>query len=296
MQKNPYYVLGKRMLKRHPNWMSDKWYLKVMWRQWMGYKLDLKHPRTFNEKLQWLKLYDRNPVYPLLVDKYRVKEWITKKVGGGYVVPTLAAWDSAGEIDLNTLPNQFVLKCNHDSGSVIVCRDKASFDLDAARKKLGAAMQQNFYWTFREWPYKSVGKKIFAEEFIGDDLQDYRVYCFNGEPKLIYSYLNASEKDGSKPEPSSCDIFDCDWNPVPFRQKTPPRGGIPRPKQLDDLLEKARMLSRGIPFVRIDFYECDKIYIGEMTFFPGGGFSEFHPGEWDGILGEWLSVRKSFGN
>ena len=278
------------MLKRHPEWMCDKWYLKVMWKQWMGYKLDLKRPKTFNEKLQWLKLYDRKPEYTLMVDKYRVKEWVANKVGSQYVIPTLAEWDSVEEINLDALPDQFVLKCNHDSGSVIVCRDKNSFDLDAAKKKLAAAMKQNFYWEFREWPYKNVKRKIFAEEYIGEDLQDYRLYCFNGEPKLIYSYCNMSEKDGSKPEPSSCDIMDIDWNPVPFRQKTPPRGNIPKPKQLDAFLEIARKLSQGIPFVRIDFYECDKVFVGEMTFFPGGGFSEFHPQEWDVKLGEWLCL------
>ena len=154
----------------------------------MGYKLDIKHPKTFNEKLQWLKLYDRKPEYTMMVDKIRVKEWVSSMVGSQYVIPTLAAWDSAEGIDVQSLPDQFVLKCNHDSGSIIVCSDKNSFDLEAARKKLAAAMEQNFYWEFREWPYKSVKRKIFAEEYIGENLQDYRVYCFKGEPKLIYSY------------------------------------------------------------------------------------------------------------
>ena len=288
--KHPEWAFGVVLRRCFASIMNDETFIKLEFFSGMGRFPNLKNPVTYNEKLQWLKLYDRKPEYTLMVDKYRVKEWVANKVGGQYVIPTLAAWDSVEDIRIDSLPNQFVLKCNHDSGSVIVCRDKNSFDLDAAKNKLAAAMKQNFYWEFREWPYKNVKRKIFAEEYIGEDLQDYRIYCFNGEPKLIYSYCNESEQDGSKPEPSSCDIMDINWNPLPFRQKTPPRGNIAKPKQLDAFLEIARKLSQGIPFVRIDFYECDKVFVGEMTFFPGCGFSEFHPQEWDVKLGEWLCL------
>ena len=150
--QDPYYALGYDMIKKCPHLMSDKFYLSVLWKMKMGYKLDWKHPKTFNEKLQWLKLYDRNPLYTTLVDKYRVKQWVADKIGEQYVIPTLAVYNSVDEIDLDKLPNQFVLKCNHDSGSVVICRDKPSFDLEAARRKLGVALRKNFYWEAREWP------------------------------------------------------------------------------------------------------------------------------------------------
>lgn len=143
---DPYWALGCDLIKKHPNWMSDEFYIRTLWRMVMGYKLDLKNPKTFNEKLQWLKLYDHNPLYTTLVDKLRVKDWVAEKIGAQYVIPTLAVWESAEDIDISKLPDQFVLKCNHDSGSVVICKDKATFNFVAAKEKLGKALQHNFYW------------------------------------------------------------------------------------------------------------------------------------------------------
>ena len=288
--KDPFYALGYDMIERHPRMMSDKYYLSVLWKMKMGYELDWNNPKTFNEKLQWLKLYDRRPEYTTLVDKYRVKQWVADRIGEQYVIPTLAVYDSVDDIDIDKLPNQFVLKCNHDSGSVVICRNKSTFDLSAAKEKLGEALKNNFYWEAREWPYKDVCRVIFAEKYLGDNLQDYRIYCFNGNPKLVYSYTNKSTLDGAKPEPTYCDIYDCDWNPVPFHQKSLPYGEIIRPKQLVKMVNLAGAISRGIPFVRVDFYECNEPVVGELTFYPGGGISKFYPCQWDRILGDWIKL------
>ena len=204
--KDPYRTLGYSLIESHPHWMSDKYYLTVLWEMVMGYPIDWKHPNTFNEKLQWLKLYDRNPLYTTLVDKFRMKQWAADRIGEKYIIPTLSIFDSVDKIDFNALPDKFVLKCNHDSGSVFICRDKTTFDLDVAKQRLNEALHKNFYWEAREWPYKNVNRCVFAEAFLGSDLQDYRIYCFNGEPKIVYSYTNVSEIDDSKPEPSYCDI------------------------------------------------------------------------------------------
>ncbi len=161
--RDPYHEIGYDMLWRHPDLMPDKWYLKSLWKRTFGYELDLKHPKTFNEKLQWLKLYDRNPEYTIMVDKYHAKQWVADRIGAEYVIPTLAVYDSVDDIDLDKLPDQFVLKCNHDSGNVVICKDKSVFDLQAAREKLGAALKNDYYLKWREWPYKNVKRCVFAE-------------------------------------------------------------------------------------------------------------------------------------
>lgn len=188
--KDPYFSIGYAMIDNCPHLMSDKFYLSVLWKMIMGYELDWEHPKTFNEKLQWLKLHDRNPLYTTLVDKYRVKQWVADKIGEQYVIPTLAVYNSVDEIDLDKLPNQFVLKCNHDSGSVVICRDKSSFDLEAAKTKLGNALKHNFYWDAREWPYKNVKRCVFAEQFMkdatmADGSPDSQVMLSEGLPKVI---------------------------------------------------------------------------------------------------------------
>ena len=166
--KDPKYVAGNYIFKRRPNLLPDRWYIEIMYKKIFGHKIDLRHPKTFNEKLQWLKLYDRNPLYTTLVDKYRVKQYVADKIGAEYVIPTLAVYNSVDEIDLDKLPNQFVLKCNHDSGSVAICRDKKTFDLEAAKKKLDKGLKQNFYLLAREWPYKNVKRCIIAEQYMED--------------------------------------------------------------------------------------------------------------------------------
>ena len=255
----------------------------------MGYKLDLKHPRTFNEKLQWLKLNDRKPEYTLMVDKYRVKEWVAKKIGEEYVIPTLAVWESVDDIDISELPSRFVLKCNHDSGSVIVCHDKASFDLETAKKKLGAAMEQNFYWLFREWPYKNVKKCIFAEEYLEDKeddaLLDYKWFIFNGEPKVMY----ISRDRGKTPRTN---FYDMDFRLLPIRMVDPNmEEDLSKPSCFDEMKDLSVKLSVNSPFVRTDFYVVNNhVYFGEFTFFHNGGFVSIDPSEWNKKMGDWLDL------
>ena len=291
--KDPYFALGDYMIHHYPNLMSDKFFIETKWRYNMDYPLDLKNPKTFNEKLQWLKLHDHNPLYTTLVDKIKVKDWVAERIGEEYIIPTLAIWDRAEDIDITNLPNRFVLKCNHDSGSVIVCRDKSTFDVEAAKTKLANAMKYNFYYQMREWPYKNVVPKVFAEEYLefsGEYLMDYRIYCFDGTPKFIYAYTNYAQKDGSKPDPGNCDYFDTNWNAIPLHQHSLPRGNVAKPKCLHEMLEKASLIAQRIPFCRVDFYELEVVNFGEITFYPGGGFSKMHPMDYDYLMGELLKI------
>ena len=301
---NPYYALGYDLIKDHPNWMSDKYFLSVLWKMLMGYELNWKNPKTFNEKLQWLKLYDRNPLYTLLVDKYRVKQWVSEKIGDKYVIPTLSVYDSVDDINLDSLPDKFVLKCNHDSGSVVICRDKTCFDFEYAKRKLAAGLKQNFYWNAREWPYKNVKRCIFAEEFIEDSpmkemrecghgltsfvgLKDYKWFCFSGEPQIMYISNDRSETP-------TTNVYDMDFNPLPLFIKDPPAAISPgKPARFDKMKAFAAILSEGIPQVRVDFYDNDNdILFGEMTFFHDGGFSAVHPDDWNLKLGDMILLPR----
>lgn len=286
--RDPYYALGNDMIQKCPHLMSDKFYLSVLWKMKMGYKLDWKHPKTFNEKLQWLKLYNHDALYITLVDKYRVKQWVAEKIGKQYVNPTLAVYNFVDEIDLDALPAQFVLKCNHDSGSVVICKDKATFDLDAAKRKLRVAMKKNFYWEAREWPYKNVKRVILADEYLddhlGDELRDYKFYCFNGEPKIVY----CTNKGRDIYE----NFYDMDFNTMDishgFRRFEPE---ITKPEGFETMKRNAALLSAGIPFVRVDFNEVEgRVLFGEFTFFDWAGFCKIQPKEWDDILGDWIKL------
>lgn len=288
--QNPYYALGNDMIRKCPHLMSDKFYLSVLWKMKMGYKLDWKHPKTFNEKLQWLKLYDRNPLYTALVDKYRVKQWLADKFGEQYIIPTLAVYNSVDEIDLDKLPNQFVLKCNHDSGSVVICRDKSSFDLEAAKRKLDEALKKNFYWEAREWPYKNVNRCVFAENYleeVEDDIIDYKMMVFNGKVKCSFTCTNRKSREGL-----NVTFFDKDWERMPFIRHYPADNKpIEKPASYEKMVQFSEELSELFPFSRVDFYEIKgKPFFGEITFYPGGGFEEFSPQRWDFALGNWIKL------
>lgn len=287
---DPFYA-GQLALTQFANLISDKKYLEWMYYLTFRKSLDLENPKSFNEKLQWMKLYDRNPLYTKLVDKLEAKTYINEVCGAEYAVPTLAVWNNENEIDLKNLPQKFVIKCNHNSGlGLIICRDKDTLDINKVKTLVGRGLRQDFFLSSREWPYRDVVRKAFAEDYLGENLLDYRFYCFNGEPKLIYVYSNLSNSEGSKPEPHFCDIMDMQWKPAPFRQKSPPKGNIPKPPHFEEMITIAKKLSRGIPYVRIDFYDLDRLYVGEFTFFPGGGFSKFNPSKWDEILGSWIEL------
>lgn len=296
---NKISILDKKALRRclinhlAPLVKSDRKFIELKWKQEFGHALNLSNPQTFNEKLQWLKLFDRKPIYTKMVDKYEAREYILSKVGEAYIVPLLGVWDRPDQIQLKDLPQKFVLKCTHDSGGVIVCKDKSMMDEEDILSRLNRYYSKNYYVTNREWPYKNVTKRVIAEEYLGDNLQDFRLYCFNGEVKLIYSYTNKSAADGSKPEPSYCDIFDKDWTPLPFHQHYLPSGYVEKPKELGTMIELAEKLSGGTHFLRVDFFDIGgKIYVGELTFFPGAGLASFYPDCWDKTLGDLLLLPK----
>ncbi|HOM34029.1 MAG TPA: ATP-grasp fold amidoligase family protein [Clostridia bacterium] len=276
------------------NILPDKAYLQLSYRAFFGKKLDLNCPTTFNEKVHWLKLHDRNPDYVKMVDKIAVKEYVSDVIGDQYIIPTLGEYNSFDEIDFDILPNTFVLKCNHDSGSIVICRDKEHFNKKLARKKLTKALREDFFLKGREWPYKLVKRKIFAEKYMEDDnkqeLTDYKVFCFNGKVKCTHVCSERFSADGPK-----FAFYDTDWKIMPFEYHYPkPKCLHQRPKNYDKMVIFAEKLSKGIPLLRVDFYEVgEKIYFGELTFHPGSGLLEFRPEEWDKTLGSWISLGTS---
>lgn len=275
-------------------YLPDKLRIKIVWRQWMDYPLNLNNPKTYNEKLQWLKLYDRNPLYTQLVDKYAVKDYVAQIIGPQYIIPTLAVWDDVDDIDLSILPNQFVLKTTHDSGGVCICRDKSSFDLSKAKEKLNKSICFDYYKVAAEWPYKNVPRKIIAEEYLEDntyhELRDYKFFCFDGVCKALFI---ATDRQNRK-EPYFS-FFDKNFNYLDITQGHPQPPVLPeKPHNFDLMIELAERLSKGFPHLRVDFYEVNgRVYFGELTFFHHSGIVPFEPREWDNIFGEWLKLPKT---
>jgi hypothetical protein len=273
------------------NWMPDSWYLKLNYFLIIGKRLNLKNPKTFNEKLQWLKLNDRKPNYTMQVDKYAVRKYIEDTIGSQYLMPLLGVWDRFEDIDFEKLPNQFVLKCTHDSGSVYICKDKNNIDKNMLKKKYENHMKRNMFWHAREWPYKIVKPKIMCEKYMVDDsgieLKDYKFMCFNGQVKCSFVCLNRNSKNGL-----NVDFYDMDWKPMPFERHYHNSGTvIPKPMNFNKMVEFAEKLSKDIPFVRVDFYETNgQLYFGELTFYPGAGFEEFTPESYDCLLGSWIKL------
>jgi len=271
------------------NWMPDKPYLYLLYWVRMGKRLNLKNPRTFNEKQQWLKLYNRKPEYTTMVDKYEAKRYIASIVGEEYVIPVLGVWDRFSDIDFDTLPDQFVLKTTHDSGCFILCRDKSKLDLTAAEEKISKSLKVNYYLHAREWPYKNVKPRILAEEYVedtvNDALTDYKFYCYGGTPQIMYISKDHAE------DPCT-DFFDMKFNHLPIRGGEP-NAKIPpeKPAQFEKMEQLAALLSRDIPFLRVDFYEVNgRVYVGELTFFDVAGFDLHEPKEWDEQMGAWIKL------
>lgn len=272
--------------------IPDKAYLKLCYFLKLHKRLNLKNPQTFNEKLQWLKLYNRKPEYTTMVDKYRVRDYIKEKIGEEYLIPLVGGpWESAEEIDFDALPDQFVLKCNHDSGSVVICRDKKTFDIEAARKKLDDCVKHNFWYLGRERPYKNVKPCIIAEKYMVDEseseLKDYKVFNFDGKPEMI-------QVDFGRFKNHKRNLYDTDWQYIKAAAEYPtdPEIKIDRPRQLAQMLRLAGILSKEIPFLRTDFYSIeDKLYFGELTFFHGSGFEKFEPERYEYELGEKLKIK-----
>ena len=271
------------------NWMKDETYLKIAYWCKMGKKLDLKNPMTYNEKLQWLKLNDRNPDYIKLVDKYEVKKIIKKTIGEEYLIPLLGIWDNVDDINFDKLPNQFVLKCTHDSGGIVICRDKNKLDIKKTKKSLKKSFKHNYFWGQREWIYKNIKPRIIAEKYMVDEskreLKDYKFFCFNGEVKAMFVATDRGID-------TRFDFFDLDFNHLPFMQHYPNANkSINKPKGFEEMVELAKALSKGIPHVRVDFYDINgKVYFGEMTFFHFSGWEKFEPSKYDEIFGSWLKI------
>lgn len=270
--------------------MPDEQYLKRKYKSCMGVELDLDNPQTFNEKLQWLKLYDRRPEYTMMVDKYKVREYIAEQLGEEYLIPLLGVWDDPDEIDFDALPDQFVLKCNHNSGlGMCICKDKSKLNIAKIKKELREGVAQDYYLTGREWPYKNVPRKIICEKYMVDnqtsELRDYKLFCFDGNVmffkvdfgRFTEHHANYYDRDGKL-----LNMGEADYPPIPEKN-------IEIPKNIGIMIEFAEKLSKGIPFVRIDFYDVDgKIYFGEITFYPAAGFGKFEPKQWDKTFGDWL--------
>ena len=272
--------------------MSDELYLKIWYRQRIGRKLDLKEPKGFNEKIQWLKLYDRNPDYIKMVDKYEAKKYVSSIIGEQYIISTLGIYDKFEDINFEELPNKFVIKCTHDSGGVVICKDKNALDFNKAKKKINKCLKKNYFYEGREWPYKNVKPRIIIEEYMENqdksELQDYKIMCFNGKAKCSF-VCSERNTNGLK-----VDFFDLDWNKMPFERHYPNSDKkIKKPQNYDLMIKLAEKLSKNIPFVRVDFYEINgKVYFGELTFYPGSGMEEFTPEKWDFELGSWLTLQK----
>ena len=274
------------------NKMSDEAYLKMLWRRRFRKKLNLENPKTFNEKLQWLKLHDRKPEYTRMVDKYEAKQYVAERIGEAYIIPTLGVWDSFDQIDFDALPDQFVLKCTHDSGGLAICRDKATFDKEKAKEKIERSLKRNYYWSCREWPYKDMKPRIIAEKYMEDaktrELRDYKFFCFDGVAKALF-VATERQKEG---EEVKFDFFDMDFKHLDFRQGHPNAQKCPeKPEMFIEMKELAGKLSQGIPHLRVDFYEVNgKVYFGELTFFHFSGLVPFRPEKWDRIFGSWINL------
>ena len=270
---------------------SDEWFIKTKYRLKMGKHLNLQNPQLFTEKLQWLKLYDRQPLYPTLVDKYEVKKYVAKVIGEEYIIQTLGVWDSYDEIDFENLGDKFVLKTTHAGGSsgVVICKDIESFDYEKARKKLERSLNFDSYWVIREWPYKMVKHRILAERLLecsDGDLKDYKFYCFNGEPKVL---LVASNRFTTH----NFNYFDMDFHDLPITSSEGPRSDTPinRPKNFEEMVGIVRKLCVGIPHVRVDLYNVDgRIYFGELTLDDSSGYDNMNSDEWDLKFGGWLQL------
>lgn len=282
----------KGILRRGGRLIPDKFQIKTYYYLEMGKKLDLKNPKTMNEKLQWLKLYNRKEEYRALVDKVKVKDIVAKNIGSEYVVPLLGVWNHFDEIDFDKLPNQFVLKTNHSGGNtgVIVVSDKSKFDKAEVKFKLEASLKDDVYIKLREWPYKGMEKKIFAEEYLGGDLVDYKFYCFDGKADCV---LLCVDRQRGNPK---FYFFDKDWKLCRYNKRgkeAPIDFSLPKPDGIDEMFRLASEMSKGFPFVRMDFFNVNgKIYFGEYTFFPASGYDYNRLPESDLYFGEMIKLPK----
>lgn len=273
---------------------NDKTFLK--WKYYLIFhkRLDLEHPKTYNEKLQWLKVNDRHSEYTRMVDKIEAKKYVADIIGEEFIIPSLGFYNSFDEIDLTKLPNQFVIKCTHDSGGVVVCKDKNSLNIKKTRSIIERGLGKSAFWANREYPYLNVKPRIIIEKYMEDEsgyeLKDYKIFCFNGKARFLF----VATDRGKESEETKFDFFDLDWNHLPFTNGHPNNiKPIEKPKNLDKMIIISEKLSKGIPHVRVDLYNINGIiYFGELTFFHWSGFVPFIPDCWDYKLGEYIELPK----
>ena len=272
--------------------LKDEPYLRLVYKLRLGKKLDLDNPKTFNEKLQWLKLYDRKDIYTTMVDKYEVKKYVSDIIGEKHIIPTLGIYDKFDDIEFDKLPNKFVIKCTHDSGGVMVCDDKTKLDMKEAKKKITKSLKRNYYYMGREWPYKNVKPRIIVEKYMEDpkekELKDYKFFCFNGKVRCFKIDFNRFVKH-------QANYYDETGKLLKFGEVVCPPDYTKKlkiPTTLRKMIKLAERLSQGTTFVRIDFYSIDSdIYFGEITLYPAAGFGKFIPEEWDEKLGEMVDLN-----
>lgn len=286
-----YRIILKNMVMASGQCIPDKIFLDF--RYWLLFhrRINWRNPQRFTEKIQWLKIYNRNPQYTVMADKYLAKEYVAEKIGSQYIIPTIKVWENENEIDFDTLPDQFVLKCTHDSGGVFICTDKKNLDFDDVKKKIGKRLKNRYYLLGREWAYKDIKPRIIAEEYVVDentkDLKDYKIFCFNGIPKLI-------QVDFDRFKNHKRNIYTTEWKKVDaeIQYQSDLSIDIPKPKCLDEMLDLASILSKGIPHLRTDFYVVNgKIYFGELTLYHGSGLERFKPDSLDYTMGSWIKLE-----
>lgn len=290
---NPLFYVRPLGSRGFLNWMSDELYLKLCYRSYFHKKLNLHNPKTYNEKMQWMKLYDRNPLYCTLVDKVAVREYVAEHVGQEYLIPMVGGpWEKPEDIDFDALPQQFVLKCNHGSTTNIICKDKSKLNVEKVRAKLRKWLNTSWYWYGREWPYKDMKPLIYAEKYMEDaavgELRDYKFFCFSGKPEIVM--INTDRADSSKQ--THADFFDMDYNHLPFHKKHPNAPVMPeKPQNFEEMKALAAKMSADLPAMRIDLYDVNgKIYFGEYTLYSASGFGPFHPEEWDEKIGAMIPL------
>lgn len=288
--RNPKTLFRALGAKGYLNFIPDSIYLSILYKLSTGKTLNLNNPKGFNEKLQWLKLNDRKPNYTKMVDKYEVRSIISEKIGEEYLFPLLGVWDSPEAISWEKLPNKFVLKCTHGSGTNIICQDKSKLNITEASEQLNKWLRVNWYWFGREWPYKNVKPRIIAEKFMIDDecgeLRDYKIYTFMGKARIAFI---ATERSSGN---MKADYFDKDFNHLNIRWGHPNADVCPqKPYNYERMFEIAEILAAGTRELRVDFFEVNKrLYVGELTFFDGSGLEFIEPPEWEGKLGSWIDL------
>ncbi len=281
------------LIKKFSHIIPDKIYLKIIYKIKLKKKLNLKNPKTFNEKLQWLKIYNRNDIYTKMVDKYEAKRFVSEIIGNEYIIPTIGIFDKWDEIDFEKLPDKFVIKCTHDSGGIVVCTSKKELNICMAKEKIDKSLKQNYFYSGREWPYKNVKPRIIIEKFMEDDsgepIKDYKFFCFNGEPKIMYMSEGLDNH-----ETASMSFYDMDFKLLSCKRKDYKLlNYIPKkPITFEKMKEYSKLISSNIPHLRVDWYEVNgKLYFGEATFFTNSGFIPFEDEKWDIKLGKMIELK-----